>query len=109
MKRTYRHSANAGNSTDVESNYGVSQTQPDMALTVREIMSRFASGTLPNLAIDQEFTEDLPDLRGLDISERVALRDRSKALIDKEVKRLQDKPADPPADPPSDPPADPVE
>ena len=49
-----------------------------MALTVREIMERFASGTLGDLSFDMEYSEDLPDLRGLDISQISELRESYK-------------------------------
>lgn len=82
--RIYRKPATAGNSPLMETNKGVSMTQPDMALTVREIMERYASGTLPDLTVQPNFTDELPDLRGMDISEKhqymEANRERIKEL-----------------------------
>lgn len=44
-------------------------TVPDQAYSIREILVKFASGTLPDIYQEPEFSEDLPDLRGLDISQ----------------------------------------
>ena len=70
MNRTYRTMNTQGNSTDTESYVGVvSQTVPDQTYTVREILLKFASGQKLPLANEPYYSEDLPDLRGLDPSE----------------------------------------
>lgn len=80
--RTYKSSAIAGNSPDKELNYGISQTVPDQSLTVREILTKFANGTLPDIYEEPEFTEDLPDLRGLDISQVHEMNRENKQKIE---------------------------
>lgn len=60
-----------------------SETVPDMSLSVPQIMHRFASGrTFPSNGL--EYTDDLPDLRNMDIEQRrveyEALRERTKQL-----------------------------
>lgn len=89
MQRTYRTSATEGNSPDVERNFGISQTVPDQSYSVREILEKFASGTLPNIIMEQPFTEDLPDLRGLDISEMHNLKEANKSDIKEKEETLK--------------------
>lgn len=74
MKRTFKNSANIGESKIKESNFGESQTVPDQSLTIRQILQRSVNGTLGNIAQDVEFSEDNFDLRGLDIVELMELR-----------------------------------
>lgn len=77
---------------DAEYNVGKSETVPDQMLSVREILLRFASGTMPPIGASQEYTEDLPDLRGLDISELHEMRRMAKQDIediDAEIVRQQ--------------------
>ena len=52
-----------------------------MGMTVREIMDRFASGTLPDVHHDANYSEDMPDLRGLDISEIEQFREHNNSSI----------------------------
>lgn len=70
--RNYRSSLVSGNHPG-EVNTLPSETVPDQALTVQEILLRYASGTLPNIVIGEEYNEDMPDLRGLDYVERANL------------------------------------
>lgn len=85
MERKYNNSSEAGNSTRLEVNTKVSMTVPDMALSVREIMQRYASGTLDQIQNELYYSEDLPDLRGLDISQVMEMKKEAQA----DVKRLQ--------------------
>lgn len=53
-----------------ELNNGISQTVPNEALTVREVITRFANGTLPPIAKSERvYSGDMEDIRFLDISE----------------------------------------
>lgn len=49
-----------------ESNKKKSETVPNQAMGVREIMTRFANGTLPDISREIFYSEDLPDTRGLE-------------------------------------------
>lgn len=77
-KRSFKKIATMRESTEKERNYKKSETVPDQSLTVREIMEKFANGTLPDITRELEFTEDLPDLRGLDISQVHNMRDNNR-------------------------------
>ena len=90
MKRKYLNSSEAGNSARLERNTEVSQTVPDMALSIREIMSRYASGTLDDLQNELFYSEDLPDLRGLDISQLMEMKSEAQ----QDVMRLKQEIAD---------------
>ena len=69
-----------------EVNEGISQTVPDQSLTVREILIKYASGTVPDIFDnDPLYNEDFPDLRGLDISELHEMRREAQ----EDVKMLQ--------------------
>lgn len=100
--RNYRNAAFSGNSTDTERNYGISQTVPDQTLSVREIIDRYASGTLPDVMKGEEFySEDLPDLRHLDMSELHELRQQARKDVkdlNEEIKNRKNLPT-PPIDP----------
>lgn len=57
-----------------EINTGISETIPDQSLSVREILQKFANGTLDEISRDAFYNDDvegydMPDLRGLDITE----------------------------------------
>lgn len=80
-KRQYRSSATAGNSPIEEHFTLPSETVPNQSMSVQEILTRFASGTLPNIMREQTFSEDLPDLRGLDISELYQMKEDIKQDI----------------------------
>ncbi|AXH75819.1 MAG: hypothetical protein [Microviridae sp.] len=51
-----------------EKNSGISETKPNQALSVDTILNRFAGGLNPE-QIPQQFSMDMQDLRGKDISE----------------------------------------
>lgn len=62
-----------------EVNKGVSKTVPDQAMSIKEILERFASGRpVPNFK-GAYYEEDFPDLAGLDFTE---LDDMKKANLE---------------------------
>ncbi|OPC58832.1 hypothetical protein [Elizabethkingia bruuniana] len=66
-----------------ESNSVKSETVPDQSLTVRQILDKFASGTIGDIGHnDLDYSEDLPDLRGLDITELEAMKADAQMDID---------------------------
>ena len=90
----------AGNSIG-EKNFSTSETVPDQTLSIREILRRYAFGTLPPIMSDDlEYSEDLPDLRGLDISELHEMRNQArldvKEINDELEKRKKEKETPPP-------------
>lgn len=86
LKRKFRSSVTAGNSTDKEKNTLPSETVPDQGLTVRQIITKYAQGTISDIMIkDVEYSEDMPDLRGLDI----ATLKEMKAEASQDVKEIQ--------------------
>lgn len=89
MKRTYRNSQKAGNFPIKEVNTLPSLTVPDQAMSIEEILRRFASGTMPDILRENVFTEDLPDLRGLDISEIHAMRAEAEQDVEYYKNELQ--------------------
>lgn len=105
-RQPIRSSRTQGNSPCKEKIAGTSQTVPDQSYTVREILVKFASGTLPNIYAEPEFSEDLPDLRGLDISEIHAIKQQNaKEIKDKEndLEDLKRKKKETPPEPPTPP------
>lgn len=70
IKRKFRKQQTAGNFPKMETTTLKSETIPDQSMSIREIMTRFANGTLDDISTDYPYTEDLPDIRGLDIVER---------------------------------------
>ncbi|AXH73894.1 MAG: hypothetical protein [Microviridae sp.] len=105
-KRSFRASPTQGNSPFKEKNNGISQTVPDQSYSVREILEKFASGTLPDLTREQTFSEDMPDLRGMDISELhqlkadarsdvATLKEREKTLKQKQKEQINTPPTPP--------------
>lgn len=73
-----------------EVNNGISETVPNQALTVRQILERYASGTIMPISFEREFSEDLPDLRFMDISELEIMAETNAAVIN-EHKLKEDK------------------
>lgn len=85
---------------------GKSETLPDQSLSVRDILQKFANGTLDEIANDAFYSEDLPDLRGLDITELEEMKRDAQMDID-EIQAMIDmhEQVIPPSDPsPSVPP-----
>ncbi|WP_373755077.1 hypothetical protein [Jeotgalibaca porci] len=72
--RKYRNSTDQGNYPIKEENHLPSMTVPDQAMSIEEILVRFASGTLPDVMHNIEYSDDMPDLRGLDISELMDMK-----------------------------------
>jgi len=101
-KKRYKKVSTMKPSKNKEKNFLPSETVPDQSLSVREIMQKFASGTLGDLTRELEFTEDLPDLRGLDISQVHAMRDAGRkdyAQMKESVEKAKaNKQQTPPAD-----------
>lgn len=79
QKKRYKKIATMRPSKDVEKNFLPSETVPDQSMSVREIMQKFASGTLGDISTEPYYNEDLPDLRGLDISQVHQMRDKGRA------------------------------
>ncbi|AQW99511.1 hypothetical protein CMU73_16500 [Elizabethkingia anophelis] len=66
---------------------GISETVPDQSLTVREILDKFANGTLDEIGNDRFYNDDvdgydMPDLRGLDITELQQMKREAQMDID---------------------------
>lgn len=72
-----------------EQNHKPSMTEPDQSLTVRQIIERSQRGLLPKIVKQPLFTEDSPDLRHQDITERTETIDRVRNL-EKEHKNKVD-------------------
>lgn len=68
-KIKFKSSITASNFKDGEKKFSLSQTVPDQHLSVREIIYRSQNGTLGNVYREPLFSDENPDLRGLDISE----------------------------------------
>lgn len=75
---------------DKEKNTLPSLTVPDEGLTVRQILNRYANGTIPDLSSDQNYTEDANDLRFLDMSELLEIRKQTNLQINKLRKKEAD-------------------
>jgi len=78
-KKRYKKVATMTPSKNKEQNFEQSKTVPDQSLTVRQIMVRFANGTLNEIEREAFYNEDLPDTRGLDISQRKAMAENAKS------------------------------
>lgn len=61
---------------------GKSETVPDQSLTVRQILDKFANGTLDEISQDLVYSDDMPDLRGLDITELHQMKHDAQMDID---------------------------
>jgi len=84
--KTYRSQATyVRRPEDYETFRGVSMTVPDQTLTVRQILTRFATGTIPNIEDDENYTDDLPDVRNYDFSDYA----NHSASLDSEIDRIQ--------------------
>lgn len=88
-----RNSLNAGCIPVVgEKNSGISLTVPDQALSVRQILERYARG-LPlggqrTPVFDED--DDLPDVRTLDLSERQEMRERYVEELGELTKKIRE-------------------
>lgn len=71
--KQYRTINQSGFSPDKEKIRTKSETVPDMALSVREILLKYANGTLGDLSDEYEYSGDDDDLRGLDPAELHAM------------------------------------
>ena len=90
MNRKFRKQSTSGNSKVLEVCKTKSETTPDMSLTVREIMIKYASGTINDLALDYDYSEDDEDFRGLDPAE-IHMMAQESGLIVKKAKDDKEK------------------
>lgn len=83
IMKTIRYAMNAGNEERfLERYFGVSATIPDQALTVQEIMRRYARG-LSVEGRNPVYNEDVDfDFDRLDLSEKAELIEQNKARIE---------------------------
>jgi hypothetical protein len=92
--RRYRSALTAGNDANGETSKLPSMTVPDQSLTVRQILQRFANGTLGDISMNEPFySEDLPDLRGMDMVQLNDMkREANQDILDikAELKRRED-------------------
>lgn len=92
QKRKFKNANQAGHSPEKEKNFLPSETVPDQTMSVRDIIRRFASGTVNDVSREPQFTEDMPDLRGYDISQLHDMRLQAKddvQAIEAELKRQE--------------------
>lgn len=90
MTRIVRSSA-TGSPVCGELNNEPSLTVPHQALTIREILARYASGTVPDVMTrDENYSEDNEDLRGIDIAEYHDLKASNSTEIETLKMRYQD-------------------
>lgn len=77
-----------------------SETVPNQALSVREILTRFAQGIPPDIQQREVFySEDNDDLRGIDISEYHDLKNSNRQLI-RDLKTVKPEPEKPESEKP---------
>lgn len=68
-----------------------SQTVPNEALTVREVITKFANGTLPPIGKESlMYSEDMEDTRFMDISERMEIINAAKDAQKNGKQQIQD-------------------
>ena len=67
--KTYVNVALKKGGEDKEVNLSVSLTVPDMDMSIKEIFRRFANGTIDPISNQSLYSDDLPDIRGLDWDE----------------------------------------
>ena len=81
--RKFKNAAKLTSSADMEVNTQVSCTVPDQNLSIREILMRYANGTVSDISLNNElvYSEDMPDLRGIDISELQQLKKEAQADV----------------------------
>lgn len=85
--RNYRKSCHSGNSCDFENYFGViSKYVPDQAMSVRDILTRYASGIPPNVQSEPFYSEDEDDLRFTDM----AVLHEMQIINNQRIKDLQD-------------------
>lgn len=83
IMRKFKNAAKLTSSADMEVNTQVSCTVPDQSLSIREILIRYANGTISDISLNNElvYSEDMPDLRGIDISELQQLKKEAQADV----------------------------
>lgn len=70
MVRTYRKVGSIKESTIKEKNFLPSETVPDEAMTIRQIMEKFVNNTLGDIQHDYDYSDDLIDVRFMDVTEK---------------------------------------
>lgn len=77
--------------TQKERNTKPSLTQPDLSLTVRQIISRARQGLIDPIQKPQTFySGDLPDLKGLDMVELQAVRQQADRMEEQLKEKVND-------------------
>ncbi len=89
-QRTFKSSANCGFS-EGENIRTISLTVPNQTMSLRELLTRFANGTIDDVAQDLVYNEDHPDLRGLDISELYEMKAENARYIKELEQMIKDK------------------
>lgn len=68
-----------------EVNKSPSLTVPDDTLTIRQIIDRYTKGLSAPIMFDKVYSEDNPDIRGLDIVELKQLAEENQSVINKHL------------------------
>lgn len=94
--RSFRSATTAGNTEQTEKFLKPSLTVPDESMSVRTILDKYASNTLGDLAFNQKlnYTQDLPDLRGLDIVQLNEMREYAALEVENIETAIKTKKAD---------------
>lgn len=79
--RVFKKIHECGNSIG-EMPQGISKTIPDMSMSIRTIIQRFAQGLTPPISQELMYSEDMPDIRGLDISQLYQMREMAKQNLE---------------------------
>ncbi|UIB81352.1 hypothetical protein [Flyfo microvirus Tbat1_59] len=83
--RKFRNTASALSSPG-EKGFSESTTVPDQALTMREILTKYVQGTFTpqqvQPSIELEYSDDLPDLRGMDMVQMSEMNLNTRTDID---------------------------
>lgn len=73
MERTYKKQAEVQFWIDAESDFPDSETVPDGAKSMRELLMRHANGINDNVMLSYDYSGDIPDYRGLEPHELAEL------------------------------------
>lgn len=93
--RKFRKVNNQGNSPLKESCLTISETTPDMTLTVREIMKMYVNNTLGDIAHELDYNEDDDDLRGLDPADVYYMaQEANKTILEQQERKTRKKKLD---------------
>ena len=86
--RTYKKIQECGNSYG-EAGGGISMTVPDQSMSIRTVIQRYAQGMPPPIGRELVYSEDMEDIRGLDISQLYELREQAKLDIEAVQQRMR--------------------